>query len=258
MMRVLRSKLFAVSVASALTAIVSGGVAWALQSPVDGNGVVHACYNPTTGAVKLDIKGVCPATGTKNPIAWNAQGQPGPAGAAGAPGQVGPAGPAGPAGPKGDPGPAGSGGSKVYWAVYGYAKDLPLNAPGLPSTDIVTINVPAGAYYSVTANVNVSAEVYADNGTAMVLCHLFDGAGYVSTDPGASQQWFGNHPLTQGLLGNTLTLNAALYDTTGTITLRCSGSGYGTPASLTRVGNANMIVREASAVIQGAPVPSGP
>ncbi len=65
-MRVWRSRVFAVCIASAVTAIVVGGVAWAIQSPVDGNGVIHACYNPHNGDLRLNIKGSCPTRGAKH------------------------------------------------------------------------------------------------------------------------------------------------------------------------------------------------
>lgn len=76
-MRVLRSRLFIAAVASTLTAFVVGGVAWAVQSPVDGSGAVHACYNPKNGAVNLNVNGACPAKGRSAPISWNVQGPPG-------------------------------------------------------------------------------------------------------------------------------------------------------------------------------------
>jgi hypothetical protein len=75
--KILRSRLFIAVVASTITALVVGGIAYAVQSPVDGNGVVHACYNPANGAVQLDVVGSCPKKGNTTPITWNAQGQPG-------------------------------------------------------------------------------------------------------------------------------------------------------------------------------------
>jgi hypothetical protein len=62
-------------VAGALTAaVVASGVASALQSPIDSDGVIHACYNPTTGNVRLDVKGVCPSKGATTPISWAQRG----------------------------------------------------------------------------------------------------------------------------------------------------------------------------------------
>jgi hypothetical protein len=89
-MTVFRSRLFVACFASTLTAVVVGGAAWALQSPVDGSGVVHACYNPSNGNMHLDVKGSCPTTGQNTPITWSAQG---PQGIQGIQGVAGPAGP---------------------------------------------------------------------------------------------------------------------------------------------------------------------
>ena len=74
--------------------MLAGGIAWAVQNPVDSAGVLHACYNPTTGAMHLNVTGKCPATGQKTPISWNTTGTPGvqgPTGATGAAGATGPA-----------------------------------------------------------------------------------------------------------------------------------------------------------------------
>jgi hypothetical protein len=59
-------------------AVVAGGVAYASsQNPVDGNGVIHGCYNRSSGAFQLQVGTQCPASGPKTPITWNAKGQPG-------------------------------------------------------------------------------------------------------------------------------------------------------------------------------------
>ncbi len=84
-MRLLRSRLVVVCVASTCTALVVGGIAWAVQSPVDSNLVVNACYNAKNGAIKLDVKGACPRSGTNTPISWNARGPQGEAGEAASP-----------------------------------------------------------------------------------------------------------------------------------------------------------------------------
>jgi hypothetical protein len=66
-----------------LAVLVAGGTAGAVtavQSPIDSNGLIHACYNPNTGAVKLNVKTSCPAIGDKTPITWS-QGSGGGGGA---------------------------------------------------------------------------------------------------------------------------------------------------------------------------------
>jgi hypothetical protein len=56
-------------------------------------------------------------------------------------------------------------------------------------------------------------------------------------------------------MGTTLTLNAVQNIRTGTIVLRCSANGTGTPATLVRAGSANIIAQQVSGITQGAPVP---
>jgi len=84
-----RSRVAIAVAASVATALVVGGVAWAVQSPVDQNGVIHACYNPSNGEMHLDVKGSCPAKGQSTPITWNATGLNGSTGATGATGPSG-------------------------------------------------------------------------------------------------------------------------------------------------------------------------
>lgn len=59
MRRFLASRVFAACVASAITAVVVGGVAFAMQSPVDSGGVIHACYSAKSGDLRLDVNGAC-------------------------------------------------------------------------------------------------------------------------------------------------------------------------------------------------------
>jgi hypothetical protein len=85
----MRRTLFCCVATAIVTSVVVGGVAWALQSPIDGNGVIHACYNPTNGNMHLNVTGTCPATGQKTPITWSVTGPPGPPGPPGTPGPPG-------------------------------------------------------------------------------------------------------------------------------------------------------------------------
>ena len=64
------------------TAALTGGIAWAVQSPVSG-GVVHGCYNPATGSFQLKVTTNCPTTGNKDPVNWNIPGAKGTTGAQG-------------------------------------------------------------------------------------------------------------------------------------------------------------------------------
>jgi hypothetical protein len=88
----MRSRLLVAVVSSVVTMLVVGGIAWAVQSPVDGSGVIHACYNPNTGVVKMQVQPTCPRTGATTPVSWNVQGPPGDTGSDGPTGPQGPAG----------------------------------------------------------------------------------------------------------------------------------------------------------------------
>lgn len=71
--RALHSRILVACVASVVTAIVVGGIAWSVQSPVDANGVIHGCYQPSTGNLRLNVSGKC--SGKDNtPISWDQQG----------------------------------------------------------------------------------------------------------------------------------------------------------------------------------------
>ena len=51
--RVVRSRVAVAAATAALSASILGGVAYAASSPVDTAGIVHGCYSPTSGALKL-------------------------------------------------------------------------------------------------------------------------------------------------------------------------------------------------------------
>ena len=101
--KVFRSRTAVAITTAIVTASVVGGIAYAASSPIDSGGVIHGCYNPTTGAVKLLTKTACPTTGLNTPISWNTQGVQG---IQGVPGLDGNDGAPGPKGDKGDQGPA--------------------------------------------------------------------------------------------------------------------------------------------------------
>lgn len=70
----------------------------------DTNGVIHACYNGTNGAVRI-VASSSDCRNSEQAITWN---QTGPQGVAGPAGPAGQQGPAGVAGPTGATGPAGA------------------------------------------------------------------------------------------------------------------------------------------------------
>jgi hypothetical protein len=75
MLRTVRSRWFIAVIAALVSAVVVGGIAWAVstppQNPVDANGNIHACYNPKSGAMKLQTVSACSSKQT--PIAWTQQ-----------------------------------------------------------------------------------------------------------------------------------------------------------------------------------------
>jgi len=82
-LKTVRSRIgVAAIVGSVMAFVAGGGIAWAVvgaTSPIDTNGIIHGCYNPNTGALKLNVTGTCPTTGKHVPITWNQTGPPGPA-----------------------------------------------------------------------------------------------------------------------------------------------------------------------------------
>jgi hypothetical protein len=92
--------------------ITSGGATVAaIAGPVDGNGVIHTCYNAGGNLKVIDASASCPKGYTA--LNWSqtgpqgTQGPQGPAGAAGEQGPKGDTGAAGPQGPAGATGPVG-------------------------------------------------------------------------------------------------------------------------------------------------------
>jgi len=100
---------------AAVGAFLAVGAGIAYASIPDGDGVIHGCYNPETGALRVidsdplgPIKGQCGSA--EKPLNWNQTGPVGPQGAPGSPGAPGPQGvpgPTGTRGPQGVPGPSG-------------------------------------------------------------------------------------------------------------------------------------------------------
>ncbi len=105
--KLIRSKTAAVITTAIVTASVVGGIAYAASSPIDSGGVIHGCYNPTSGAISLKTGAACPLKGKTTPISWNSQGVQGIQGIQGVPGANGNDGAPGAKGDKGDTGDQG-------------------------------------------------------------------------------------------------------------------------------------------------------
>jgi len=109
-----------VALVAALAAV--GGVAY--SSIPDPQGVIHGCYDNTTGALRvIDTAGPDVCRGGETALDWNQQGQPGPTGHTGLPGPPG--------------------------VALTYAKSasgpVALPAPGQQTT-IASLTVPGGSY----------------------------------------------------------------------------------------------------------------
>jgi hypothetical protein len=99
----------AVAAAAALVVAGAGAATWA--SFPDASGVIHGCYKPSTGALKiLDTANHKTCAHGSTEISWNQTGPKGPRGHKGATGDMGATGQTGPAGAKGDTGAPGAAG----------------------------------------------------------------------------------------------------------------------------------------------------
>jgi Collagen triple helix repeat (20 copies) len=136
-------------------ALVAGGTAAgaAIAGPVDGTGVVHACYTNAAAkgshvVVLQDAGSSCPSGTTA--VSWNQQGPAGPAGAAGQAGATGPAGPAGSQGPAGPQGPKGDTGAQGPAGPAGSAGSVAGSPCTFPGGQSGTISVTTSAVGAMT------------------------------------------------------------------------------------------------------------
>lgn len=128
----------------------AGGVAY--SSIPDAQGVIHSCFDDTTGALRVidtDGSGIC--RGGETALDWNQQGQPGPTG------HTGPAGPPGAA------------------LTYGRSVAGPISLPDAPQIKtIATLTVPAGSY-AIFAKIEGSLTVPSFScapGTDVIYCNM--------------------------------------------------------------------------------------
>ena len=91
--KALRSQLLTACVASTVTALAVGGIAFAAIP--SSTGVITGCYDNKTGALRIIDTAKTRCGSGSHTLKWNQQGAPGVTGAQGPPGQAGAQGPAG-------------------------------------------------------------------------------------------------------------------------------------------------------------------
>jgi len=160
----------------------------------DGGGVIHGCYAPPNGSLRVidtAASGACKST--EKSLNWNQTGIQGPKGDQGVPG---PKGDQGVPGPKGDqgvpgvPGPPGPSGVLGHWSFY--AADpgtLTVTSGNQFPTGVTHLdNLPPGSYM-----VWATGDVTSQNGdTDYALCSLVSSAGTMQQHPlevGPSPAW---------------------------------------------------------------------
>jgi hypothetical protein len=170
-------------IAAGLAGLVAGGGIATAAIP-DSDDVIHACYDATSGQVRIvDSETGSPKGCGKNEIAldWNHQGPKGdqgdvgPQGAEGPTGPVGPAGPGGPTGPAGPIGPAGPAGSSAAKVVS--ATGVALGPSGF--RQVVAMSLPAGSWV-IQATAQITYPVFIDgDGNVSARCQLRHGASVI-------------------------------------------------------------------------------
>ena len=212
----MRSKRFLV-IAATIGILLMAIVAVTFATIPASNGVISACYNTSSGSLRVIDTDV--ATGTRGRtvplcksneslLTWSQTGPQGPIGLAGPQGIQGPPGPIGPAGPIGPIGPAGAAGGHAYF-------NFALFVGGLENDgkDIVSLNLPAGLFV-VSASVSLFNAVDSDQNAT---CNLSTGD--------KNQAFLAGLPSTAANRLSMSLLDIAILNSPGTVTLHCQGFG---------------------------------
>lgn len=217
----------------AVTALVLGLGGAAYAAIPDGTGVIHGCYQKSTGKLRVidtDQDQTCHPSEVS--LSWS---QTGPQGPQGATGPQGPAGPVGPAGPAGPVGPAGATGPVGATGRVGPAGPAgPAGATGPAG--------PAGPEFVAVVGVNGDGSLFAK-----------------STSPGATVTITRTGPGTYSLSATGLGTGCplpALTPVAGSTVLAYSGGGCGGGAVNTTVTTANGQDEDWSATLVGTDPPS--
>lgn len=127
-----RTRVLAAATAIAVTGSLGWGIAEAAGVIPDANGVIHACYDVTNGAVRI-VPDAASCKTNETPIQWNQTGTQGPKGDTGATGAAGPQGLTGATGPQGTTGPQGATGPQGETGAQGPKGDTGPQGPAGPS-----------------------------------------------------------------------------------------------------------------------------
>lgn len=153
----------AIAVSCLGVAAVAGG-GWALAAP--GGGVIHACANKKTGALRLART----CKNSETVVAWNVRGP------AGVPGGSGPQGPTGAPGPRGNAGVSGPQGVPGPTAAGFASTDGPVSIISPDFVDVLSLGAPSGPGTTATGKLNLGFNArliidanatYANTGTSI-------------------------------------------------------------------------------------------
>src|SRR3974390_106419 len=200
--------------------LAAAGVAYATIP--DSNGVIHGCYERSTGTLRVIDSSVTNCSSKETAIAWNVQGPQGvqgPIGPQGATGPQGSAGPQGPQGPQGPIGPTGpSGTSHGYLFATGAGAGTAVAQTPATSDDGQLASIPPGTYM-------ISAQAtFGDGAEPNVTCQVkVNGAPIPPVTSGTGIAW-SQAILKSGQGGFTIVSAATLTSSATTVAGECSSS----------------------------------
>ena len=216
-------------VAGAVAALAVGSIA--VAAIPDGNGVIHGCYDKTSGLVRVTDSATGKPKGcssSESGLTWNQQGPQGPlgpVGPAGPAGPVGATGPAGPAGPQGDQGVPGPPGPAGQTTVYIKRRPEHVDLPDSPSKlGVATLSLPAGTYLVSATGTGNDTNI---DGHFFVYCELQKNAGgsALTTSRLSEDGYSGTLALTE-VVGGAADFTVGLF---------CNGSDKGDDVSQVRL-----------------------
>jgi hypothetical protein len=198
-----------------------GGSSYAVVHSPDSRGVVHACYVPGTGAMRLVNGTHCRSS--ESALAWNRNGRAGVTGPQGLPGSPGNPGTPGGTGPTGGTGATGPSNGYFWWhGPSNIAQTCGFGGCNAEPT-VGHLNVPAGDYLAYA-----KAEAFNDDTgfTSGGHCKLAIG---VETDEQTLRlpkaEPFSGSEVTRSTEPVSLMVGGS-FSSPGTITFTCGNNGY--------------------------------